>query len=377
MNEASPSSMLDRSIKATADNAMMAKLATTRAGYYVDPFLDAFYRYPDKGSCRRIGGSSAAAGSKTGGEGNSRMRTIQPIIKRGTHARVCVIDRVISCFLKMKLESPAPTACQVVVLGAGKDTSYFRCRNGILLGDGVLEEKAQGKEATGNQQQMCNYVQRRIDWYEVDHVSVVEEKASLIRKSNILKPFCPLLVKTKHGYESLASSNSSKKFHEQLDTSPLSSSSYHLVGHDLRDSPSTLLEKLDLDPTLPTLFVMECVSMYIPITQSKDILQAVSLSTETVFIACYEPILGNRRLGREDPFGSVMERNFVKMGVVSPESCLLHTRTLKDQLKKLIECDGFSRAVGCDMSSAYETIVTDAQRRRANQSEFMDEYEEW
>merc|ERR1711935_1035514 len=72
-----------------------------------------------------------------------------------------------------------------------------------------------------------------------------------------------------------------------------------------------------------------------------------------------------------------MERNLVKMGVTSPESCILQTRTLKHQLEKLVGCNGFVRAVGCDMWSAYETIVTETQRKRASQSEFMDEYEEW
>jgi len=122
--------------------------------------------------------------------------------------------------------------------------------------------------------------------------------------------------------------------------------------------------------------------MYVPILASKKLLQAISVSADNTFFACYEPILdsnsssSNSNNSSSDPFGRVMEQNLVKIGVASPECCLLQTRTLQDQLEKLIEC-GFVRAVGCDMWSAYETIVTDDQRKRANQSEFLDEYEEW
>jgi len=315
-----------------------------------------------------------------------RRRNVQPIIKRGTHARVCVMDRAISTFLKMIDEEgdAASSACQVVILGAGKDTSYFRYRNGNLMGMvNEEDETTTGGKITRQQPQrrvprpnpMQNSTsQRQVHWYEVDHVSVVTEKASVIRKSSLLKPFCPLLVKTESGYESGGTSGGFGSLSAGLMSSSSSSSSptFRLVGHDLRESPKILLEKLNLNPTLPTLFIMECVSMYIPITESKSLLQALSVSSDTVYIACYEPIVGSG-----DPFGQVMERNLLKKGIASPECCLLQTRTLQDQLTKLVDCEGFVRAVGCNMWSAYETIVTAAQRKRANQSEFMDEYEEW
>jgi len=240
---------------------------------------------------------------------------------------------------------------------------------------------------TSRHQQVDTTSLRKVHWYEVDHSSVIQDKASLIRKSKLLKSFCPLLVKTDNGYECTGASTSLGSFSDELGSSSSSTSStYHLIGHDLRDSPTILLEKLNLNPTIPTLFIMECVSMYLPITESKNLLQTLSVSTDTAFIACFEPILGDKSskrvdpfgpVKRADPFGHVMERNLINKGVASPESCLLQTRTLKDQLEKLVECEGFRRAVGCDMWSAYETIVTAAQRQRANKSEFMDEYEEW
>jgi len=370
--------MSDQSVKATGDNAHLAKLATTKAGYYVDPFLDAFCKSSDGDSEKPVRKSSLTSKAKTDQARNSRRVTVQPIIKRGTHARVCVIDRAISTFLKMNHGSPAGAAYQVVVLGAGKDTSYFRYRNGNLMGmaNEVETDETKPLHLRRRERPMKTENQQKVHWYEVDHVSVIKEKATLIRKSSKLKEFCPMLLKTEHGYR--CGESNSDELESLLMSSTSSSSTYHLVGHDLRESPTTLLEKLTLNPTLPTLFIMECVSMYLPITDSKSLLQTLSLSADEVYIVCYEPILESKNSrGKGDPFGRVMERNLVKMGVATPDCCLLQTRTLKEQLEKLIECEGFVRAVGCDMWSAYETIVTDAQRKRANKSELMDEYEEW
>ena len=382
MSTLTPSNLiLDRPVKATADDAMVAKLATTHSGYYVDPFLDAMIRNPVVGSTGRERPAGAAFNQNIH---MGRRRTIQPIIKRGTHARVCVMDRAISTFLKTTTTTQTKNI-QIVNLGCGKDTSYFRYRNGNIMGmeredeqddmkmTSPEEKRAAAAAAAAAQEHMEHEHEyeygydKQVHWYEVDHKSVIKEKASLIQNSNLLSSYCPQLIKTKNGYECKSTTSSS--------------SSYHLVGHDLRESPAKLLEKLKLDPTLPTLYIMECVSMYVPISASKKLLQAISVSADNTFFACYEPILdsnssSNSNNSSSDPFGRVMEQNLVKIGVASPECCLLQTRTLPDQLEKLIEC-GFARAVGCDMWSAYETIVTDDQRKRANQSEFLDEYEEW
>lgn len=363
----SNSPALDRPIKATADDAILAKLAAVQAGYYSDPFLDAF----SQGSV----GISAGGG---GGSDGSRMprRNVQPIIKRGTHARVCVMDRAVSAFTRLLAGDgdrgtggggtvndgppPAPTPsspCQVVVLGAGKDTAYFRYLNGNIMG---MEEAATTPPSDRQEGR-----HRQVRWYDVDHMSVIQEKASLIRRSNLLSNFCPELVETEHGFRGGGC---------RTGGASASASSCHWVGHDLRDPPAELLEKLDLDRSLPTLFLMECVSMYVPIDASRGLLRALASAADDVWLVCYEPILGDPTC---DPFGRVMEQNLVRAGVARPESCLIQTRTLPQQLEKLVRCGGFRRAVGCDMWAAYETVVTDAQRRRANQSEFLDEHEEW
>jgi O-methyltransferase involved in polyketide biosynthesis len=302
----------DRPIVATAEDAILAKQACVLAGYYQDPFLDPF--------CRHSIGVTASSATV-------RRRQFQPIIKRGTHARVCCMDRAIAAFLNLTSQH---AKLQIVVLGAGKDTTYFRYRAGLLT----------DKKTDLN-----------IEWYEVDHPSVINDKAKTIEGSPTL--LLTAMHLTNHGYRMEDSS-----------------STYHLIGHDLRESPQQLLEKLALDQSAPTLVLLECVLMYIPDDSSQLLLQSLSTCVDDILLCAYEPILGN------DPFGTMMEQNLLKAGVATSSSCLVRTRTLASQLQKVI-AGGFSVAVACDMWSAYETIITNDQRRRANQCEFLDEVEEW
>jgi tRNA wybutosine-synthesizing protein 4 len=314
----------DRPVIATAEDAILAKFATVQAGYYQDPFL-------------------SALSQRSMGMTHRPRRQVQPIIKRGTHARVCVMDRAIRSFLQ-HCRSSSATSAQVVVLGAGKDTSYFRYKSGYIVkhdDDGINNSL-------------------QVNWYEVDHPSVVEEKYTILQANKDVFSMVSQLAPTDHGY---AVSSDQQEEHEQI------KSSFHLIRHDLRESPSTLFDKLQLDSSAPTIYLMECVLMYLPNTASQALYQALATSCENVWTVCYEPIL------QSDPFGSVMEQNLVKLGVASPISSLLQTRTLDDQLGKLSQY--FAITVGCDMWQAYETILTTEQRAHANRCEFLDEIEEW
>jgi O-methyltransferase involved in polyketide biosynthesis len=340
----------DRPIIATADDAILAKQATVQAGYYQDPFLEPF--------CQRAVGVTVTALNNNRQQQRQR-RQVQPIIKRGTHARVCVMDRAIGAFLKLHHSS----SCQIVVLGAGKDTSFFRYRAGLLNYDDNIPVSPNTDKS-----------QAKVHWYEVDQPSVIQEKAKTIEEtpflsssssSNSLRP-------TPHGYRLIDDDVDG----DNKSPSTSSSLTYTLVSHDLRDPPNQLFQKLALDTKLPTLYLLECVLMYLPDDASRTLLQALNGSADHVWVACYEPILQN------DPFGTMMQQNLIKARVAQPDSSLLQTRTLSDQMTKLISGksnaqNGFWTATGCDMWSAYETIVTNDQRQRANQCEFLDEVEEW
>lgn len=71
-----------------------------------------------------------------------------------------------------------------------------------------------------------------------------------------------------------------------------------------------------------------------------------------------------------------MEQNLRKAGISDPSLSIFKTKTLQHQIDKLIQC-GFSKATGCDMMAAYETVLTPDERKRANRCEMLDEIEEW
>lgn len=308
----------DRPIMATAEDAVSAKHAAVQAGYYDDPFIGAFQ------------------------QSDRRGRHVQPLIKRGTHARVSVMDRAIAAFIELNQCISNNGALQIVVLGAGKDTSFFRYQAGHHLASPGLT---------------AQQPQQRVRWYEVDHEAVLSEKVSTVTTSP--ETFQAEIEKTASGWK-LRSSQST-----------CNDSTCYMVAHDLRQNSKTLFDKLqqnDFDHQAPTLFIVECVQMYLPEESSRSLLQALAEACTNSCLCSYEPAL------QSDPFGKIMQENLSK--VAQRDSCLVRVRTLRQHLERLKAC-GFVQATGCDMWSAYNSVVTAEQRRRANQSEFLDEVEEW
>ncbi|KAL9185572.1 hypothetical protein ACHAXT_003349 [Thalassiosira profunda] len=351
----------DAAVIRTADDAVRAKLSCVEKGYYDDPFVHAMAR--------------GASGLVDGRGGPS---STEPIIRRGTHARVRAVDRAIDAFLALPLSPPDDQSAiakrdvvrQVVILGAGRDTSYLRRRTktgaNAVLGDDVR-------------------------WYEVDHPSVIEQKA---------RTWLPRCMSD--GYGCSCAYNAGTGCSYSVAIAPqgvVEESQYHLIGHDLRSSHDALFEKLanpqhGYDRSLPTLFVLECVLMYLPEVSTRELLSSLADSLTPsaksdghpdpfVAVAIYDPIPSN------DRFGQVLVSSLQKMGIAgrrgqrgqtdddSQKLGLEMTRTLDEQLAKVAEC-GFDAVVGCDMMSAYDHGVISAEdRRRAARCEMLDELEEF
>jgi O-methyltransferase involved in polyketide biosynthesis len=305
---------MESKIQSTCDDAMRAKAAAVNAGYYKDPFLAGFP--PDS-------------------------RTVQPIIKRGTFARIMCVDRAISSFLRLCSEKRSQHP-QIVVLGAGKDTSFFRLQAGLLASDTTP---------------------KAVKWIEVDYESVVSAKVErIIRKEDVFH--ARVVSQSKQGVVTMAA---------RIGANPWQGS-YQLVPHDLNGCTNKLSELLHgsgLDCSIPTLFVLECCLMYLPQSSTQKLLKGIAeFCGDDGCICMYEPLLG------DDPFGKVMERNLTTAGVACDESTLVQTRTLTRQMDNLSDA-GFKVITGCDMWAAFETVLTDEQRRHANRCEFLDEIEEW
>lgn len=352
----------DFRVIATAHDALRAKYAAVKAGYYQDPYLAPFF---------------VAAPQQP-------QQPVQVIIKRGTFARVACVERVVCTFLDLvnaaatdggdsdkNTKNTTTTEAQVLVLGAGKDTSFFR------LLSSSSEERGY---ASSNSKKRSN-ARRVVRWFEVDHDAVFREKAATIQQSPTVFSGTTVRKKTESVYELTTT--------EATTTAQAASNkvSCHWIAHDLKEDPAVLLrEKLmagsGFDPRCPTLVVVECVQMYLPVAAVDALWRTLATTCTDCHVCSYEPILdgtstSNNNNNNPSAFGRMMQGNLTQAGVVEPDSCLVKRRTLPAYLASLVNGGNFRRAVGCDMHTAYETLLTGAQRQRANRCEFLDELEEW
>ena len=253
--------MSDHKVIATADDAILSKLHASSMGYYQDPFLSHFAkdaegltsssrlscsmptssRHPDD-SLRNRPRHEMASHHPSNRHIHHGQKNVggQPLMRRGSFARVCCIDRAISTFLSL---SPAvdeanvkrqthlkpSTTRQVIILGAGKDSTYLRYQAGLLTTPPDLS--------------MNSSTPNVVKWYEVDFATVIDAKRQILQS-------LPSNLSTFSGG---SDDNCQNEF--------------YLVAHDLR-SPTqdlfrTLTQQHNFDVNVPTLFVLECVLMYL------------------------------------------------------------------------------------------------------------------
>jgi len=270
-----------------------------------------------------------------------------------------------------------------------------------------------------------------VRWYEVDHPSIVQQKANTWLSHCIPDGYdynCELNQDTGSSYVISIKPISPKQQGDTIDAinddTNNGVSNYHLIGHDLRSPPSSLFATLThtkhgYNQSIPTLFVLECVVMYLPNEASWDLLRCLADSGKVekappsssthgqescggvandepfVAVVLYDPIPCH------DRFGSLMIENLSRAGITSRKGrntrtsttsnnddsnttspsqqqlSLVITRTLSDQLAKLTEC-GFDIATGCDMNDAYNYgVIPASDVRRASRCEMLDELEEF
>ncbi|KAL3816992.1 hypothetical protein ACHAXA_010112 [Cyclostephanos tholiformis] len=351
----------------------------------------------------------------------------EPMIRRGTHARAMAVERAIDAFLS--LDAPSPTinssspSCwweqqqqqrvveegrrsrgqylrrrrQIVILGSGRDTTYLRYRFGRKKIKREGDDDGHGCDDDD------------VRWFEVDYPSMIERKARIWLPRCVPDGHHHVCVETRHKRDEHGEEGSDGDSSYSIVISPRGASSssslssdYHLVGHDLRSSPEYLFQKLahpenGYNESSPTLFILECVLMYLPETSARDLLSRIAASptssTSTpsfVAVAIYDPIPGH------DRFGQLMIENLKRAGIADDGDghvgdddhendnknrgllSLEGTRTLTDQLSRLVRTCGFDVAVGCDMIDAYDHGVVHAEdRERAMRCEALDELEEF
>eukprot|EP00667_Euglena_gracilis_P018208 EG_transcript_19313 len=287
--------MAEPGIQDTNNDACAKKAACVARGYWADPFIQLFAR--DRPAAAQPPNS--------------------PLINRGYWARVRAIETVVSKFVAQH------PAAQVLSLGAGWDTLYFRLRAAGAVGDG------------------CR-------WVEVDFADVTRRKCTTVARAAELRALLP---------PDTASSEDG-----------LHSAAYCVLAADLRQ-PETLLQqlaKVSLDPKEPLLLLAECVLVYMQPAESDALLRALLGAFPLSSVLLYEAVQP------DDAFGQMMVRNLQARGC--PFRGIHAYPTVAAQQERY-EALGL-KTVALDMNSVYAKLPT-VERQRVERLEWMDELEEW
>ncbi|XP_057604259.1 leucine carboxyl methyltransferase 1-like isoform X2 [Hippopotamus amphibius kiboko] len=215
----SPSDTDDEGVRGTCEDASLCKRFAVSIGYWQDPYIQHLVRL-------------------------SKERKA-PEINRGYFARVHGVSQLLKAFLR-KTECN----CQILNLGAGMDTTFWRLKD---------EDLPPSK------------------YFEIDFPMIVTRKLHSIKE--VLKPLLSKPILDLHSEDTL-----------QMDGHTLDSTRYAIIGADLRDIPDLeeKVKKCNMNTQLPTLLIAECVLVYMTPEQSTDLLKWAASSFETAMFINYE-----------------------------------------------------------------------------------------
>ncbi|CAM9902909.1 unnamed protein product [Scytosiphon promiscuus] len=311
----------DESVQATANDAALGKLSAASLGYFDDRFLEVLV------------GSDRTTDDRP-------VRRLPPVINRGNFARVSCIEKLVLDFVgatskasshhvqgnggeinndgaccdhpQSPIEQPLLRKPQVISLGAGKDSLYFRLMDG-------------GTPPSGG-------------YFEVDFPAVSTWKAESVAKA----PMLSALVKD----------------------------FYKLVATDLRDTAALekTLRTAGADFSAPTIFLAECVMVYMEPAESAALLQWCASNFSDSMFAAYE------MTSPHDAFGKMMTQNIQRMGCLLPG--FKPYPTLSSQKERFLNA-GWDLARAADMLQVFQSFLNPVEVRRISKIEVLDEVEEW
>ncbi|XP_078514900.1 tRNA wybutosine-synthesizing protein 4 isoform X2 [Lissotriton helveticus] len=228
----------DTAVQGTNDSSIVSKCSMAALGYFPDDFLSCFV---------------------------TKKTRRAPLINRGYYIRARAVDQCVRNFLLQTQES---CRRQILSLGAGFDSLYFR-----LKSDGALKNAV-----------VC----------EVDFPEVVRRKAALISRTKQLAELVGVSESTRCPSSGLVG---------------LHGDDYMLLGIDLSDL--SLLEdglkQVGMDPASPTLLLAEVVLTYMDNSRSSTVISWAAHHFQSACFVLYEQI------HPEDPFGQVMQKHFCQL----------------------------------------------------------------
>lgn len=334
----------DQTIQGTDNDAASSRASAVVQGYLSDPYALIFGPIPPP---RRY-----------------------PLINRGTYVRTTALDRLIDLFLSTP--DVKGRRKQIISLGAGSDTRFFRIA--ARYGGDVV-------------------------YHEIDFAINAAAKVAKILGTSNLKAAVQVAnpkaadVEIAEGQQALYSAS--------LNVHPL----------DLRDlvSPAAPPAPLrNLDPSLPTLILSECCLTYLPVSAANSVLShflsSVLHDSTPAAALFYEPILPR------DAFGQTMVSNLSSRAIIMPS---LHALPTLESHRRRLRTLGLQQAGARSVRHIYATSapratttnegtssssrsptptgtapqphrstpgeewISDAERARVEKLEWLDEVEEW
>ncbi|KAM7129639.1 tRNA wybutosine-synthesizing protein 4 isoform 1-T1 [Ciconia maguari] len=287
---------------------------------------------PRHAAVQGTGGSSAVSKCSAAARGYVQDRFLQllvglrrrraPLVHRGYYIRARAVDHCVQDFL-LKTQSHPRT--QILSLGAGFDSLYFRLKDMGLLHHTVV--------------------------YEVDFLNVACQKAALIKR---MKELSALVGDTGR---------------EGLGVITFSGKDYKLLGVDLSELSELerALEEAGLDNEIPTLFIAEVVLTYMENSRSDALIQWAAEHFSQACFLLYE------QMHPEDPFGRVMQQHFSQLN--SALHSLAQYPDCEAQQRRFFE-KGWTECRVMDMNEFFTCCTPEDEQQRVQALEPFDEYEE-
>ncbi|NXE57171.1 TYW4 protein, partial [Casuarius casuarius] len=288
---------LSRQVQSTGGSSAVSKCSAAARGYVRDRFLGLLV--------------------------GRRRRRRAPLIHRGYYVRARAVDHCVQDFLR-KTQSHSKT--QILSLGAGFDSLYFRLKDMGLLSRTVV--------------------------YEVDFPNVACQKATLIKGIKELSA----LVGDAGG--------------EGLGAIAFSGEDYKLLGVDLSELSKLekALEEAGLDNEVPTLFLAEVVLTYMENSRSDALIEWAAERFSQACFVLYE------QMHPEDPFGRVMQQHFSQLN--STLHSLAQYPDREAQRRRFLQ-KGWTECSIMDMNEFFTFCTPEDEQQRVQALEPFDEYEEW
>ncbi|CAO3594480.1 unnamed protein product [Absidia cylindrospora] len=205
------------------------------------------------------------------------------------------------------------------------------------------------------------------NYFEVDFPENVVKKARIIKQRKELQA---ILLQQSSGSDDDNGSQQQQDIRLEKGGTEMSSHDYHLIGGDLRQWDQ-VVERLfahGLDPQAPTLFLSECVLIYLPLDSTTGILNWIQTTMSDCVFALYEQIRP------DDNFGKIMIRNLQMRNI---ELKGIHDfPSLRHQERRFLDV-GWDNAMALDINTIHDSVLDQQEKSRIAKLEIFDEMEEW